>query len=295
MPIILAIMCGSLLSACSSQSRAADPPLTALSDDFERPDSLDDWLVLSDVEGRPALHDTLDIARSVPGALTLDPNTWRDPLLPAGPEGSGWFEDYKGPFVFKLVRGNFVVTTRVTIGTRADLSVAPEGTFNAGGLLARDPSSTVVGSSPGIGGERWVMYNIGNQNGSWASETKTTFPAIGHGQSSRSSLFLAPIAGLSGRLSMCRIGDRFHFFRQIDGTSDGWIEETPDASTVLVNNAGLPPDDMRSGFVRSDLFETLQVGMIANRWTDGAGSPIRAVFHEITFAAATNLADCTPQ
>lgn len=293
--IVAAVLFGCLVATRGNSDARLVDPLAALSDDFEDSSSLRDWLLLSNVDRRPALHDTIDIAVSVPGALTIDPNTWRDPQLPARQGGVGWFQDEKGPFLFKLVRGNFVVTTRVAVGTKAALSTAPTGTFNAGGIVARDPSSTAHQSGPDIGDERWVMYNIGNQDGRWASEAKTTFPATGSGRSSRSSLFLAPIPALSGRLSMCRIGNRFHFFRQIDGAPGGWVQDVPDASTMLVNNAGLPSNDIGSGFVRPDLPETLQVGLIANRWTDGDGSPIRAVFHEITFAAAASLADCTPR
>ncbi|MCC6620349.1 MAG: hypothetical protein IT385_03795 [Deltaproteobacteria bacterium] len=275
------------VDGCTHTGSCVDP-LAALSDDFEDATTLSRWSILSEVTGTPALHDVLDVDTTIAGALVMDPNRYVPSGLPNPPTGAGWFEDYKGPFAYKLVTGDFVVIAHVQVGTTTDESARPSGLFNAAGLVARDPS----GSAPGD--ESWIMFNIGRQATSFASESKTTYPAAPGGSYSRSTLFLTPIAasGNSARLAMCRLGDRFYFFRSMD-SSPGWVQEVHTPGNVYYDGAGLAGVGYEAGFERADLPATLQVGLIANRWGEGAAPP-RAVFSRLSFATPSTLADCTP-
>lgn len=261
-------------------------PLAALSTSFDDPAEVDDWLVLSDVDGTPALHDTFDVDTTVQGALTLDPNGYVAPGLADGGQGPGWYQDRKGPMVYHEITGDFVVRAHVRVGTTASMTDVPSGTFNAGGFVLRDPSSSDPLRQPDVGDERWMMFNIGMQAWSSASELKTTFPdGPDAGAESGSSIFLTHTPALSAWLVACRAGDRFSFWRRVDGQPD-WEEVTAQGQDLYNNQVPLVgPDFMTEGFERPDLPETLQVGLIAGRWSDGAGAPVRVAFDEVWFGS----------
>jgi len=263
-------------------------PLAGLSDDFEDASTLADWAMLSDVEGGGPFHDMIDIDTSVAGALVIDPNNFVDPTLPSGPTGSGWFDDYQGPLLFKEVTGDFVVVAHIQMGTTTNSNTAPTGDYNSGGFIVRAPA----GAASGRGDEAWIMFNIGRQASFFGSETKTTFRANTVGGSSRSSLFLTPVSGNSGRLAMCRIGDHFYFFRNMDA-APGWVAEVHTTNNLVVNGAALPWANLESGFERPDIADSVQVGFIANRWGEGAAPPPAGGLRGRVLTTAY-LADCTP-
>ncbi len=45
---------------------------------------------------------------------------------------------------------------------------------------------------------------------------------------------------------------------------------------------------------RPDLAENLQVGLVANRYTDGQGSPVRVRIDYVRFLKVQTVNDCTP-
>lgn len=254
------------LAACSSSSddddddgvtrRDAGPtqpgrdggvvPTDMLSDEFDDASSLSDWQVFHTVEGTGPRHSVLDIATTTPGSLTMVPTA-----------NNGWFEDDKGPFIFKSVTGNFAVRTKVVAGRSGDANVAPTQQFNSAGLLARDPASR-----PG-GNENWLMYNVGFQDGRVGSEGKTTV-------SSGSTLFIVD-GDHRAELVLCRVGSTFVMYRMNEGANS--FEET-------------------NRFDRADLPDTLQVGPIANGY--GANPDLVATFDWIRFSVPTAEADCAP-
>lgn len=250
-----------------------------LSTGFDAPEELDPWAVLSEVDGTATVHDRVEVDA---GALVIDPNDWLEPGLADGAQGPGWYQDRKGPFVFQEVEGDFVVRARVRVGTVADVDARPTGTFNAGGLVIRDPASSDPVRQPDLGDERWVMYNVGQQAGAPATELKTTFEDdIDADAESNSSIFLRPTPSLSGWLVACREGTRLRFWRRMEGEA-AFTEEIPQAATLWSNNAGLSgPDFLAEGFDRPDLPDRVQVGLIANRWTDGPGAPVRVAVDEV--------------
>lgn len=273
----------SLLSTVVTVSTREDP-LAWASDAFDGP--LVDWDLLSDLEGTPPLHDRVDVAG---GALVIDPNSYDDPALGDGGEGPAWFQDRKGPLALREVAGDFAARVHLRVGRRDDLSLPPVGSFEAAGFVLRDPASTAP-----IGDERWLMYNLGWQAGAMAFELKTTFPdGPDPDAESQSTLMLDPVPTQAATLLVCRVGDRFRFWRRLDGEA-GWTEQTPDPARVWYDGADLLGGDLAvDGFVRPDLPDTLQLGLMVGAWSSGGGPPVRGAFDELWVGTPRDEDDCT--
>lgn len=227
----------------------ADPEF---SDEFDDASTLSSWMRGHEVEGRDAQYSVLDVDDSSPGALTIVPTR------------EGWFGDFDGPLLFKMIEGDFVVETLVRAGNTADENSAPTRFFNSAGLLVRDPMH-----APGQ--EDWIMHNVGFQATFVGSEGKTT---VG----SQSMLTLVP-GERQGRIRMCRFGDRFVLVRLLDGDTGGFMQTHE--------------------FMRPDLPDSLQVGLVANGWNSEGIEPdttitpdLRASFDYIRLWRPTSPADC---
>ncbi len=262
-------------------------PLAALDDEFDSAEALAEWTELHELQGTPVLYDQMSL-EIVEGALVVDPGTEMWPGTGDG-HGPGWFQDSEGTYLFKEVTGNFAVKTRVTVGTVADLNEAPQGAFNSAGFVLRDPASTVPEALLQNGNEAWLMYNVGRQAGFWATELKTTFPDdVG---TSDSSLFLDPQEHEPAELIACRLGSTFRFFYRADSQTE-WTETVPTAETLHFNGAGLPGEDyLAEGFDRPEFPETMQVGLLTNRWGTN-GPAMRAAFDYVRFATPETVEDC---
>ena len=207
-----------------------------LDDEFDDPGSLDDWTLLDS-----SLHEVLEIAG---GRLTIVPRP-----------NAAWFEDDKGPFLFKEIGGNFAVHTFVIAGNTSDPDAAPTFEFNSAGFVARDPASRIGGS------ENWLMLNVGFQDGRIGSEGKTTVD-------SRSTLFITD-GSHRAELILCRVGARFLMLRKNEGESS--FTET-------------------DRFDRPDMPTDLQVGVVANGY--GSSPNLRAVFDYVRFKTPESESDC---
>ena len=210
-----------LLWASPVAARSDLPTLDpSTSDELGDPSTLGDWAL-----GPTTLWDALDIDATEPGHLTIAPTDLAY---------NGWYQDFTGPFLYKLVTGDFVAVSRVRAGQVGDLDAAPTGLYNSAGILARDPTS-VPGDS------NWIHFNLGNQDGFLGTETKITDTSV-------STLYLTS-SGTShaGVLGMCRVGSTFYTWRLMDGS------ESFEATETLTHTA-LPA--------------TLQVGMEVNAWLD---------------------------
>ncbi|MCA9668704.1 MAG: hypothetical protein KC503_24090 [Myxococcales bacterium] len=266
--------------APAPQSDGANPQpdagasLSALDDDFNNAQTMSSWINLY-----PARLTTLDIGSSAAGRLTM---------VPVAQTNNAWYSDSRGPLLYKLVTGNFVVEASVRIGRTSNPALPPTGQFNAAGFVIRDPAS----SNPG--GERWVMYNIGYQDSAVARETKTTRAASG---SSLSTLYLnnTPSASTSAILRVCRVGNTFHFFHR-HGSASSFTAEPYAASTRISGNGAAqvtPGTTLGSPiqFTRTDMPATLQVGLMTGTWA--APHDARGEFDWARFARVNSLADCT--
>lgn len=220
-------------------------------DDFDDPDTLDDWFIRDIEEGTPAQYTTLDFDDTNAGSMTIIPTT------------SGWYADYDGPFVYKMVSGDFMIETQVTVTGLADPDGPPTQTYNSGGIMLRDPANV-------DGGEDWVLHNTGYQEFGVASEAKYTH---------NSNSFLTTLDGTNaGRLRICRIGGDIAVARYLDGDA-GWID-TEEAF----------PDDLP---------DEVQAGMAVTAWNSTGNDPafdedpdMIAIWHYVAFYEIDDMSQC---
>jgi regulation of enolase protein 1 (concanavalin A-like superfamily) len=182
-----------------------------------------------------------------------------------------WYSDQTGPFVYEYVSGDFMIETKVTSRQRNDLSKQSNQTYSSGGLVIRDPSS-IQGSM------KWIVYNLGYQDGFFGTELKTTTPSTGFnlssliGTSSNSVWYSNKVQDSSNQASLrtCRIGNEIRSYSRFDD-KDAWLEQQY-TSTTLKAGSGVAVQGAEINkplrLIRSDFANTLQVGLMTN---DGSG------------------------
>jgi hypothetical protein len=220
-------------------------------DDFDDPGELDDWTLRHEWEGTAAQYTTLDFDVTTPGAMTMIPTT------------SGWFGDHDGPFVFKLVSGDFIIETYVTVTGVADPDGPPTQTYNSAGLMIRDPANEAMG-------EDWVIHNTGYQEFGVASEGKITIDS--------SSILTTSPGAHFGRLRICRFGGDIAVTRWLDG-DPGWTDTVAAYPDLL-------PDEV-------------QAGMAATAWNSTGSTPnysvdpdMIAIWDYVAFYAIDDMDRC---
>ncbi|MEA5557689.1 DUF1349 domain-containing protein [Nodularia spumigena] len=207
------------MQAASAQS------LSCSSDEFNDPSTLTDWTRIEFSEGWNATH--LESLAINAGALTMVPHT------------AVWFEDYRGPMLYKTLEGDFAVTTSVTATGRDGVSV-PRSQFSLAGLMIRAPRE-ITPATWTPGDENYVFLSTGYTTGAseWSYEVKTT-------TNSNSILQLSSAPGPTSTLQLVRIGDAIIALLRPEGGT--W--------------------SVHARFTRSDLDGPVQVGMVAyTDWT----------------------------
>lgn len=228
-----------------------------LSDEFNDAATLANWQSLA-TNSTTAI--TIDIDSSTPGHLVMVPSNIRHT---GQPNNNGWYANGRGPYLYKEVSGDFIVTSYIIASNVQDAGGAPTGDYNSAGYVLRDPASV-------SGSENWIMFNHGYQtaaSGGLATEGKTTV-------NSSSVLTLTATGGVnSGQLTVCRIGDHYYMYKLMDGMAD-W--------------------ELDHAMVRPDLPDTLQVGLVVNGWTQ---PDLYAAFDYVRFYTGTieQSADCINQ
>ncbi|MBK8257156.1 MAG: hypothetical protein IPK82_31350 [Polyangiaceae bacterium] len=169
-----------------------------------------------------------------------------------------WMSTNTGPFVYKMVSGDFKVTTAVRARSNSDPS-KPVGPidYQFGGLMARDPAG---------GTENYVFVVVGDRGATIEIETKST-------DNNASEIDNVFWPSGDAQLRICRVGSTFHVYtRPFAGGT--WGIATPYD----------PP------FQRPDMPADLQVGVIAYTWTNTPD--LRASFDHVLFDAVSSQADC---
>jgi hypothetical protein len=196
-------------------------PLAELSDEFDDPSTLADWQEVWQVEGWDTSQlEVLDLGQLEPGALTMIPRT------------TAWYDDWRGPLLFKEVTGDVVVTTEVVVTNRAGTGI-PQSKHSIAGLMLRrhrdeEPYPYQVDQ------EDWVMLALGRPELEiWALEAKSTLDGL-------PTIELEDFQD-EGVLRLARVGDVMLS-----------LYKPPGGEWAVM--------DQRS--VRPDLPETLQVGLI---------------------------------
>jgi hypothetical protein len=195
--------------------------LAALSDEFEDAASLTGWQRSDVVEGRPSQWKALDVDTTSPGHLYLEPTT------------SLWWSDFRAPFLFRPVTGDFVATIRVRASGRT--TTTPHREYSLVGLMARAPrTDTAATWTPGR--ENWVFLTTGTAEpaGTPQFEVKTTV-------NGRSTLLLSDAATGWVEIRVARLGSTF----------------------VMLQRTAVGNWTVHQRYSRPDLPATVQVGICA--------------------------------
>jgi hypothetical protein len=224
---ITAALAACLLGSQPSLSRAGDPlaPIDHLSDEFDNPATLADWTNIVDAEQWPAEQlEVHDIAVSTPGRMTLIPYS------------CGWFEDYRGPFLYKEIEGDYVATIRVHSTNRAETG-APSSEFSLAGLLSRAPRPGLTAATWTPGGENYSFLSLGaaGDAGQFQFEVKTTENGV-------STLIYENAPANDALIQTARVGPSIIHLRR-DGAGGPWT--------------------VHRRYNRPDLPATMQVGLFA--------------------------------
>ena len=234
----LTLCAAGFAAGCDVGPPLAPATVTGLDDDFSAPALDPAWTI---VHGNTAKISVAD------GNLVIQPT-----------QNVVWYHADQGPFVHKLVTGNFKVTTIARARKASDPTKAPDVGYQFGGLMARAPSSDAPGA------KQDHVFNVVGYRGEFLSvETKTT-------KQDKSFVHGPPAQSGDAELRLCRVNGRFFLHKRLIGDKK-W--------------------EQAMMYKRPDLPATLQVGLIAYSYTDAFD--LRASFEAITFAPVSNADDCT--
>lgn len=159
-PLVSTLLGGLVLAVGNAQ---ATDPLAALNDEFDDAATLADWQDIRIVEGWPNVQwESIDIDATRDGWLTMVPYT------------VVWYEDYRGPLLFKTLSGDFAATARVQATNRAGTG-APNREYSLGGIMVRAPRAITPATwTPGQ--ERYSFLSVGAASlpGNFQYEVKST-------------------------------------------------------------------------------------------------------------------------
>lgn len=245
-------------------------PLGLLNDEFDTAGSVSEWSRVNQVEGWNA--DQL---------ATWDVNTTQASRMVLEPHTVVWYQDWRGPLVFKEVTGDFVFTSEVHITDRDDIGdsdaddVPSDGDFSLGGLMIRTPrniTNPATDWAPGSmqndgtnNGENYVFLSMGYGNsGAMSFEVKTT-------RNSNSQLELTPVNSNTATLQIARVGNS------------------------IITLLRLPGEDWRvhRRYSRPDMPATMQVGVVSYSNWEKAGD-FAPFFHNSNVLVPGIAPDPTP-
>jgi hypothetical protein len=178
---------------------------------------LAEWTSLSHTEQLPNRIERVEVGNATAGHLTITPKS------------AAWWAGYHGVFLFKIVKGDFVVTTRLKV-TGKD-GGEPENIWTISGLLVRAPADLSIPRDQRK--ENWIYLMTGRGPGEGrVIDAKST-------RDSSNAWDITPAQPGWYELSIARIGPVFVLFIRPDGAA--WT--------------------VRKLIVRSDLPQALQVGI----------------------------------
>jgi hypothetical protein len=167
-----------------------------------------------------------------------------------------WFQGSEGVVVYKLVRGDFKVTSTVQARKASSPADPPDDYVHLGGLMARSPASDGT-EAP----EDYVFIVVGNDENDLSVETKIT-------ENSMSTYDGPTWPSGDAELRLCRVGGMFHLYKRPIGGA------TWEAAAAFEDNL---PDE-------------IQVG--PNIYSGAAPPDLQVSYGEVVFAPAASEADC---
>ena len=184
-----ALLLSAVLALAPLTPALAQDDLTALSDEFNGSELSADWKVFHQEFGWPNKVKSIDVGRTTPGALNIQPYD------------VAWVRDLVGPYYYKTVSGDFDVRARVRV--RGKDGPIPGGTWSLGGLFARSPNgNTQANWRPRLENWQFITTGVGQVAGQQMFETKATMNSF-------SSLKLRPAATGWVELRLVRVGMAF--------------------------------------------------------------------------------------
>jgi hypothetical protein len=165
-----------------------------------------------------------------------------------------WFNASQGVLVYKMVSGDFKLTSTVHARKASDPTKPPDPPVHLGGVMARGAAG---------GSENYVFIVAGHDPNGIAIETKNT---------TNSASQYSGVAWPSGdaQLRLCRVGASFQLLKRPAG-GGAWM--------------------LAATFNRPDLPGTLQAGL--NIYTSANTPDLQVSYDEALFARVTGPADCT--
>ena len=209
---------------------AAYDDLTVLSDEFDTAESTSAWSRVVYTEGWN--NDALEV---------FDSNTTRPGHLVMTPFTSSWFGEFRGELTYKMVSGDFVITTFVEPRNRAGTG-RPERDYSLAGIMVRQPRSMTDPSQWTPEGQNYVVLSMGSadrQSPGFEYEVKTTSNSV-------STLVIEGTDATRAAIQVARLGDHFIMLRQNEG--EEWV--------------------VHRRYARPDFPETVQAGLTV--YTDWA-------------------------
>jgi hypothetical protein len=177
--------------ATTAAAQPVAPPdpasdLKELSDEFNGSAIDPKWLRFDREFGWPDKIKSIDVGRTTPGALHLQPYD------------SAWVRDLQAPFLFQRLHGDFDVRARVRV--RSSKGPVADGAWSLGGLMARVPNGlTEKNWEPRRENWHFITTGVGLERGAPRIETKGTY-------NSYSSLKLRPVEPGWVELRLVRVG-----------------------------------------------------------------------------------------
>lgn len=228
---------GLLCLGLTLAGHAAAQGVACLGDEFGDPASLAMWSRVEVTEGWDA--DQLNsltvnhLPSGVPGEagrLVMTPHT------------VAWQGDHRGPLLFKLISGDFAVTTRIRISAR-DGASAPATQYSLAGVLIRTPRQ-ITPQDWEPGGENHVLLSVGTAAVPAAGpQFYGASTAVSDTQGSAGPS--APPAGQEAELRLARIGPAVIALRRsLAGPDQTW--------------------HVHARYARPDLPLTLQAGLVCS-------------------------------
>lgn len=200
---------------------AADD-ISGLSDEFNSSATLPLWQRVYQTEGWGFDQlEAWDINGAHTGRMTMIPHT------------SSWYNEWRGVHAYKVVTGDFVVTTDVDPTNRAG-DGAPGRAYSLAGIMVRTPRPMTAGPADWTPlGQNYIFLAAGaaDQPGTFQFEVKTTVDSA--------SELAIDAGGQRAQIQIARVGSVFLVLRNID--DNGW--------------------EVHRRYVRTDMPDTLHVGL----------------------------------
>jgi hypothetical protein len=192
---------------------------------------MDAWTDIQESEGWDIQTlESHDISQTYPGQFMLMPYT------------VSWYGNWRGPLLYKMATGDFVLTTHITVTNRAADDI-PGSAYSLGGIMVRNPKTMTNGS------DDWIPW-----------EEDYVFLSLGRAANNHPSCPDCP-------------APHFEVKSTVNSSSDLLISSV-DTNVVDIRMVRLSPYvlvlyrfpgqawEVHHRYQRSDLMDTVQVGMV---------------------------------